>query len=151
MSGVLPYYGDKASAEGGVVFPSEEMPVFELLDRDGTRGEVGPVVFSVPGAAPYQVQIPVMVSQASLAIAVSSSPRVLVRGDAPASGQVGYDALTGVLTFHADDEGLSASWTGVPLVTPVLAGLLMRLMGEVRATQTMVLDHEARIVDLEPP
>lgn len=146
----IPYYPDKTAAEAGVSFPGEEMPVFELLDRDPTRSEVGPVAFTVPASSPYQVQIPVMVSQAALTVTVDSNARVIVKGDSPAAGQVGYDPITGVLTFNSADASDPAEWTGTPLLTPVLSGLLMRVFAELRETQTMVLDHEARIVVLEP-
>jgi hypothetical protein len=145
----LPYYADKAAAEAGVTFPTTEMEVIDLLDRDATRTETGPVAFTVPSASPYQLQVPVMRSQASFVVEVDSNPRVIVRGDAPASGQVGYDPLTGVLTFHSSDSGESAEWTGTPLLTPVLAGLLMRVFAELHETQTVVMDHESRIIALE--
>lgn len=146
----LPYYADKTAAEAGVSFPTTEMPVFELLDRDPSRATVGPVAFTVPASSPYQVQIPVMQSQATLEVKVATVARTVVRGDAPSTSQVGYDPTTGVLTFNAADAGLAATWEGKPLLTPLLAGLLMRVFAELHETQTMVLDHETRITTLEP-
>jgi hypothetical protein len=72
-------------------------------------------------------------------IEVDGSPRLIVRG-APSAGQVGMNAVTGLVTFHASDSGEPFTWELDALHTVATADFLNRLQAEVNATQEEVGD-----------
>jgi hypothetical protein len=64
---------------------------------------------------------------------VDGSARTATSSGSPGAGTYYHDPVTGVLTLHSSDAGLSGEITGAPLYTAVMADWLNRLQAEVSA------------------
>jgi len=133
-----PVYADYAAAAAAVGFPSSVLTPWELFDKSVNRDPLA-VAFSVPAGlsrvAPVFLGIPV--------VTVGGNARTVVRGTGPASGQVGYDDVMGILYFHSTDAAGSCVATGAPLMTVRVAGFLHRLQAELIAAEAYILGLES--------
>jgi len=135
-----PVTGSYEAAVASKSFPASPLAIRRFVDWATDNSPIANETFTVPLTAPYQVQIPVPLPQASLTIKVDDSPREIVRGSFPAAGQVGLDHVTGVLTFYSGDAGGACVYSVTPLVTSVMSEFLHWLQAEIRAAQSALLN-----------
>lgn len=135
-----PVTGSYEAAIASKTFPTTSLTIRRFVDWATDNSSISSESFTVPAASPYQVQIPVPLPQSSLTITVGGAAREIVRGSLPASGQVGLDPVTGVLTFYSGDAGATCAYTVTPLVTSVMGEFLHWLQAELKAAQDALLN-----------
>jgi len=135
-----PVTGSYEAAIASKTFPTTSLTIRRFVDWATDNSSISSESFTVPAASPYQVQIPVPLPQSSLTITVGGAAREIVRGSLPASGQVGLDPVTGILTFYSGDASGACVYTVTPLVTSVMGEFLHWLQAETKAAQDALLD-----------
>lgn len=134
------YFPTVAAAEAGAQFPGAVMDVWEYFDRDPDRSAEN-ISGAVPATSPYVVKLPARVPQQPVTVTVGGNARTVIAGGSPGAGQVGYDRVTGLLTFHSSDASGAFVANIKPLVTAILAGDMHRLQAELAAAQTALGDQ----------
>lgn len=136
---VHPRYATQAAAEAAAAFPAAVLSPWPFVPYSTSNAAIVEESFTVPAASPYQVQGPIVLPQSSLTITVGAVARTVVRGSTPASGQVGYDPTTGVLTFHSGDAAGAGKWSGTPLWSRPDQSWIHWIQGELKAIETELL------------
>ena len=147
MSKVHPVYGTKAAAETAAnAFPGTPLTVLEFYDRKVDRAEET-ISGTVPTGAPYQLRFPRRVPGTVFSITVNSAARTLIAGDSPASGQVAFDDITGVFTFHSSDDAQPCALTLFALDSVIDAGFLHWLQQHVRIIERVLSGAQPMAVE----
>jgi hypothetical protein len=117
-------------------YPASVYEPHEWIDSDRSRSELIEMDFVVPASAPYEVQFPVPVDQAGVAMEVDSTTRDVKGIGTPTTSQACMDFVTGKTRFNSADAGKTGYCTMAPLRTTIMAHTLMQLEAQMAQTQT---------------
>lgn len=149
MLTVHPVYADLTTAASEAEWPANVWDVRRFLDRQlGRSTQV--YNFTVPNTSPLEVQLDAAVPQTSMSVLVDSVAYDVVRGT-PASGQVGWDPLTGIVKFANEDSSSPVEVELTPYTTVITSQFLVGLQSQVATMAEEIADHwEALIAPGRP-
>jgi len=117
-------------------YPTTPMSAGEWLDPDYT-GFAHVDSHAVPAATPYVVALDyVPLAQQAMTVTVDAAPRTVIPfGETPTTSQVAVSFSTGLIKYNAADAGGAAVVTYTAKGSAFLASDLIRIEGELIATQ----------------